>query len=205
MKRLSIRRHTTTAFVVGSLAALAFTATVLAGRPVDQHLLNLINTPNNHYPEMAMRVDGQAVTGQFVEAAVARIMDNAASQGRAVSRHDAQQAVIDHLVRRAALVDEAHRRGFTASDSEVTVYLARQVALKQQDPNQAAANAIETANGDASDVDYSNDPQVRAGVADQIAATKLLDSVSAGSPNFDVDTFVSSLTSNVSVELFFTP
>lgn len=185
------------------LFAIAAVATA-AGPTPDPQLLSLFKTPNTEFPAVAMRVGGRPVSGQYLAYAVKQFQDSAASAGQTLTRPQAVQAVIDRLASTAAIAAEATKRGYTASDQEITAYLTAQTnGMVAEYP--AVAAAVWAANGDGDAAAYINDPNVRAMTAGMLAGAKMLTAMHDADPGFDYRAFVEQLKASVSVELLFTP
>ncbi len=198
--------HRPSWILLGASMLLIFGAAtaVAAGPTPDPQLLSLFKTPNTQFPAVAMRIDGQPVSGQYLAYAVKQYEDNAASAGRTVTRAQAVEAVVDHLTTAAAIAHEAARHGYSVSEQEVTTYLTTQTnAAVAAFPAQAAA--VWAANGDTDGSAYINDPRVRELAARMIAGGKMLAAMRASDPNFDAHAFAEQLKSSIPVELYFTP
>lgn len=189
----------------GLVFALVITAAVAAaGTAPDQQLLSLFRTPNTQFPAVALRVDGQPVSGQYLAYAVKQVEENATAAGQTMTKAQAVQAVVDRLAAAAGLADEATRRGYTASDAEITTYLTRQTQAALA-TNPAGAAAVWAANGDADGNAYVNDPKVRALTARIIAGAKMLEAMRAADPSFNDQALGEQLRAGISVQLYFNP
>lgn len=192
----------------GAVAALLLAVTAAlawaGGVEPNRALLGLFRTPGTGYPSVAAVIDGREVSGQYMAYAVRQIQQNAATAGKSVTRAAAVNQVVDRLASAAAIAREATRRGYSASEDEVTAYLQRQTdEAVQLDPSSAAA--VWAANGDADTNAYIHDPAVRALAARMIAGSKMFAALTEADPKFDVVAFTQGLRSTITVEVRFTP
>lgn len=192
-------------FAAAALVLLVAASVTAATAPAaDQSLLALFKTPNTDFPTTAMIVGGQRVSGQYLAYAVRQFQANSAAHGGPATRADAVGAVIDRLATAAAISAEANKRGYAATDQEITTYLTSQTeGALAIDPSKVAA--VWSANGDKDAAAYLADPAVRAIAGRMIAGGKLLAAMQAADPSFDPHAWAEQLKSSVTVQLFFTP
>jgi hypothetical protein len=203
--KAELGRRAVLACAMAALLLAGTTALVWAGGVQPNHaLLDLFKTPGTGYPSVAAVIDGREVSGQYMAYAVKQIQQNAATAGKSVTRTAAVNQVVDRLASAAAIAKEAARRGYSASEDEVTAYLQQQTdGAVQLDP--ASAAAVWAANGDADANAYIHDPAVRALAARMIAGSKMFAALTEADPKFDVAKFTQALRSKIMVEVRFTP
>lgn len=193
---------------VATLGALVLGFTTVAvvwaaGPNPDPRTLALFRTPNTDFPDVAMRVDGQSISGQYLSYAIQALKESD-PVAQSLTRPQLVAKVVDRLTVSAAMAAEASKRGFAASADEVTEYLTTQTNGMVADfPEQAAA--VWAANGDADASAYIADPNVRHLAARMIAGSKMLAALRSADPSFDDLAFANQIKSGIKVELFFKP
>jgi hypothetical protein len=193
--RISTRASVIAAAVVILVAGLSVASA--AGRS-PMSVLSLLHQPTSAYPSVAMVINGHAISGSAINE------DVAAGEANGLSHSAAIQAAVDRAINRELLYEEAVRRGFGASDAEVTAWFARQVDAANQHPEIASTvQDVLAANGDTDLQAYTHDPAVRAHIKRLITSTKLLNSLYAQDPNFDLAAFESGLRTKANIDIRF--
>jgi hypothetical protein len=158
-------------FVAAIALLVAATSIVVAQGNVDQGLLSALTAPNQGFPAIALTIDGQSVPGLQLARAVAMGQANAAEAGKPFDRRAAIEQEIDRLVLKAAVAREMARRGYTASDAEVTAFLTQQgQEFSAQAPAQWAA--LLQADGLTNLQSYIDDPLIRDAARQMLAGRR---------------------------------
>lgn len=191
-----------TAFAISAVLVLGVVA-IASGKPGKSALKELWNTPSV-YPEVAVTVNGVPISGKWLSYAVVATQTNERENGKAVSsRKKAVQEAIDSIVDAELINQEVAKRGYTASNQDVTDYLAAQVAdlLAHPDPdNQSLLDIVGVATWD----DYVAHPAVREDVRKQLASATMFAELEAD-PKFSLEKFKKELRRGAAIRVLFTP
>jgi hypothetical protein len=202
-----INRRTIGVITIAAGLAFAGVAAGVSGATpsaIDQSLLSLFETPNSHYPAVALTIGTEAISGSAFEVQVKVALTSAASHGISESRSQVEQDAVEKLRERYALVQAAQAAGVKVTDAEVTAYIASQENLAKQDPNQARVSAVMASHGDPSYTAYAADPTVREHYRELLEMQKLVAPLLADNPAFDLPSYARSLAAKVPVHMFFT-
>ncbi len=167
-------------------------------------IMSLLHASTPAFPAVAMTVDGQPVSGSYINEEVTMIEYLAQQRGQTLSRHDAIQEAIDNAERRDLFILAAQRRGITASDQEAAAWVDQQVqnVAAQGDPNVLLADVLQ-ADGDASIAQYEADPKVLADARDAVLIEKLLNVLHAQQPPVNLDSYLGQLRASATVTIHF--